>query len=100
MGGRRGAESRGRENAVSVSLVEGDLIAVRRNVGGRLLWHRRLVVALVPGGTAVVGIQTPDRDEYDKDVANVAEIVEWAQLPRGAIWRCRHDHGRQRRLRL
>ncbi|CAK0908584.1 unnamed protein product, partial [Prorocentrum cordatum] len=70
---------------IAAGLAEGDFLAVRYRVGGRRLWHRRLVVALVPGGTTVAGIMTPDLDEYDEDVADQANIAEWTMLPLGTI---------------
>ncbi|CAK0857379.1 unnamed protein product, partial [Prorocentrum cordatum] len=70
---------------IAAGLAEGDFLAVRYRVGGRRLWHRRLVVALVPGGATVAGIMTPDLDEYDEDVADQANIAEWTMLPLGTI---------------
>ncbi|CAK0896163.1 unnamed protein product, partial [Prorocentrum cordatum] len=70
---------------IAAGLAEGDFLAVRYRVGGRRLWHRRLVVALVPGGTTVAGIMTPDLDEYGEDVADQANIAEWTMLPLGTI---------------
>ncbi|CAK0846173.1 unnamed protein product [Prorocentrum cordatum] len=55
---------------IAAGLAEGDFLVVRYRVGGWRLWHRRLVVALVPDGTTVAGIMTPDLDEYDEDVAD------------------------------
>eukprot|EP00959_Pyramimonas_sp_CCMP1952_P023668 497420-Pyramimonas_sp.AAC.1 len=70
---------------IAAGLAEGDFLAIRYRVGGRRLWHRRPVVALVPGGTTVAGIMTPDLDEYDEDVADQANIAEWTMLPLGTI---------------
>ena len=63
------------------SVAEGDFLAVRYNVGGRRIWHERLIIGLPVGFGLTACILTPDDDDYDEDLGIAANIAEWVLLP-------------------
>ena len=60
---------------IQLGVQPGDFILIRYNVGGRRVWHERLVLCLAVAAPWGVGILTPDGDAYVEIVIGGVDIV-------------------------
>ncbi|CAK0892202.1 unnamed protein product, partial [Prorocentrum cordatum] len=69
----------------SHGLAEGDVIALLYNVAGKRIWHERVIMHLLPGGTTIVTALAPDWDSYEEDLAPGSDSLRrGAPLPQEA----------------
>ncbi|CAK0875639.1 unnamed protein product [Prorocentrum cordatum] len=68
----------------ALGVQPGDFVMIRYAVGGKCLWHDRLVLALAAGPLWGVGILTPDGDAYTEVLVGGPDVAACVVCAGGA----------------